>query len=512
MLALGALAVGGAAAAWVYFRVSVARGPMVWDEGGHVLRALLMAQGAQARDPGIAWGAATMDPSYPPLNTLAVAADFLAFGASEAHAFAWTAICFAICGLLLWLIGSRLGGIAAGTFALLFLLGSRMHLEYAATAMMEVPGTAVTLLAIWLYLRHVRERRPRSAWLAGLGFAALFVYKYNFGLLLFAAVVSNEAFRRPLRPMAADTLGIWLPVVIFGAAWLAVPGRLAGFLEFAGNRDSGLHGFDSISFYPRTLAGYYAAWLPSGLLAIGGSLAALSLRRREDLRLLLLFAGLGLVAMTIHRYKLDRSIATVVPALWLLASAWSADLARRVAARRPRLRWALLAIVAITLLAPLPRLYARDLPEIAAVIEHHRPHRWSRFPWPGRDLREVQEMIVDSVDPRLPIYVAGEFNELSPPVVWWMFALRHPEAMVMNRCWIPSTQWQAPLNLVTIEVLPGSPYFGADYREYNAPALDWIRPLEESGARPLVSRMFAEPGVRVRVYRLDAVPVVVTAE
>jgi ABC-type thiamin/hydroxymethylpyrimidine transport system permease subunit len=498
------LAVGGAAAIWVYFQVSTARGPFVWDEGGYVLRSLLTVQSVQRHDLSGVWSATTMDPSYPPLSAAAVALEFLVLGASEAHALGWTAVCFAICALLMWLIGRPLGGIAAGAVAVLFLLGSRMHLEYTATAMLEVPGTALTLLAIWLYLRHRRRPRAGSAWLAGLALAALFLQKYNFGLLLFAAVLANEVLRRPLRPLAADRLGVWLPIVALGGAWLAVPGRLAGFLDFAGNRDSGMSVLASVLFYPREIASYYTAWPPSGLLTIGGAIAALSLRRREDVRFLLWFAGLGLLAMTFHRYKLDRSIATVVPALWLLSAASCADLLRRARGWGAKARWSVAAALVITLLAPLPRLYARDLPGIAAIMDQHRPHPWSRFPWPGRELRAVQDLMTDSVDPRLPIYVAGEFNELSPPVVWWMYAMRHPGAIVMTRCWMPSTPWQAPLNLVTIELFPGSRYFGDDYKARNAQALDWIHPIEESGTRPLVSRVFPESGIRVRVYLVDS--------
>jgi hypothetical protein len=409
--------------------------------------------------------------------------------------------------VLVWRIGAGLGGWIAGTIALALLLGSRMHVEYAATAMLELPGTALTLVALGLALHN--ERRPRAlvAWLGGLAIAALFLEKYNYGLLLLAAVVANELLRRPFAPFRAERLAMWLVPALAAVAWLAVPGQLAGFFDFAINRDSGLTLGQALRFYPRAIVAYDAAWWPAGLLTLAAAIGALAMWRRTDVRLLILFAAIGLVAMTIHRYKLDRSIATVVPAWWLLAGGACAAWERRSRVWPRAARRAAIAAIAIIVLAPLPMLYARDVPALGRLATTHERHPWSRFPWPGRELQPVEDWIATTVDPSLPIYVAGEFNELAPPVVWWTIARRHPGALVIDRCWVPGTPWQAPLDLVTIELSSGSRYRNADYEAYNAPAIEWIRPLEATGAVPRVSRAFPEAGVTVKVYRFSSLPV-----
>lgn len=503
-----ALATGALAALWIHLRIGLVRGPFVWDEGAQALRALITEQGLRAHDLAQTWSGLVLDPNYPPLNALGLAADFLLLGPSEPAAFLRGAVAFAIAAAVLWRIGAALGGWIAGTVALALLLGSHLHIEYAATAMLELPGTALTLIALGLAVAN--ERRPRAwrAWLGGAALAALFLEKYNYGLLLLAAVVANELFRRPFRPLARERIGLWLLPVVVGAAWLAVPGEMAGFLDFAANRDSGLGLWRGLLFYPRAIAEYDAAWWPAGALAIVGAVAAAARWRRPGVRLVLLFAAIGLLAMTVHRYKLERSIATIVPALWLLAGVACAHAIRRASAWSPAPRIGLTVAIAAVLLAPLPALYARDIPAIGRLATTHERHRWARFPWPGRELQPVEDLIARSVDPALPIYVAGEFNELAPPVVWWSIARRHPRAIVIDRCWVPETPWQAPLDLVTIEVMRGSRYFNADYEAYNAEAMAWIRPFEATGAAPFVSRTFPEAGVKVNVYRLDAVPAI----
>jgi len=152
--------------------------------------------------------------------------------------------------------------------------------------------------------------------------------------------------------------------------------------------------------------------------------------------------------------------------------------------------------------APLPGLYARDLPDIGRSITTHRPHPWSRFPWPGRELLDVQDVVLRSVDPEDPIYVAGEFNELAPTTLSLALRLRFPRTAVYPHCSTQPGPWPLPLNLVTLEVLPTSRYFNDDFRRYNAAALDWIHQVERMNLTPVVDQTVAAAGVRVRVYRV----------
>jgi hypothetical protein len=503
--ALGLLAsiIGSLAAAWVFYRVGVARGPLLmWDEGGYVWRAHFTALGIRHLDLSMAWRAATADRLNPLLHPLLMAPAFLLFGDSERTAFAFGAVCLVVSALLVWWIAYELEGWIAAAVALACLLGSRLHLEYSATAMLEIPGTALTLLGVWLYLRHLRMRNPASGWIAGLALLAVFFYKYNYGIFLSAAVLANEALRRPFRPLSAATLGVWLPLVIGAAAWFLIPGKVQGFLDFAGNRDSGLGWLAAVAYYPRILIGYYAAWTVSGAFILLGAGAAVRYRQREEVRFILLFAAIGLVSMTFHRYKLERSITTVAPALWILCGVTCADLVRGLSRRGRSLGVTAAIALAAILLGGLPRLYARDLPAIARHIETGAPHRWSRFSWPMRDLLPARDLMLRGVDPRLPVYVAGEFNQLPPMAIQYWFAERYPSLPVVSQCFQAGNTPSPPLNLVTIEVLPTSRYFDVDYRAHNAWALEPIHAVESSKARAAIDTTLTHAGVRLRIYRL----------
>lgn len=503
-LAAIALLLGLAASAWVFAQVAAVRGPLEWDEGGYVWKAHLAAASLSQGDLVAAGRAASLDPLYPPLHALLLAVPFLAFGEAEAIAYGLSAFAFAFAALLLWLAAREVGGRLAAGIALAFLLGSRLHLEYSATALLELPGVALTLLALFTYLRHLRVHGAVSGWIAGASLAAVFFYKYNFGLYVAVAVLGSEALRRPWQPLAATRRGLWIPLVAAATLWFLSADARSGFLAFAGNRSSGLDAMDAAIFYPRALLASYAAWWPAGLLALAGAAASLAGWKREPIRFLALFAGVGLVAMMLHPYKLERSIATVVPALWILSGVFCADFVTRAPA--PRRTAVLVVALVIALLAPLVPLYARDLPALGRGAAAGAPPAWSRFAWPSRDLSSAARFILDTIDPARPVYLAGEFDALPPTTLRWKLALRHPRTPVHERGFMGGAPWTFPLNLVTIEVLPESRHFDDDYRTHNAWALEPIRAIERSAARPFAETTLRTARVRLRTYRLATPP------
>src|SRR5262249_42031935 len=84
---------------------------------------------------------------------------------------------------LAWRLAPRHKGLAGGV-ALLFTLASPAHRAFATDIMLESLGAALTLGALYFY---VRARQERSAW-RGRRFAppflALFLTKYNYWTLL----------------------------------------------------------------------------------------------------------------------------------------------------------------------------------------------------------------------------------------------------------------------------------------------------------------------------------------
>jgi hypothetical protein len=232
-------------------------------------------------------------------------------------------------------------------------------------------------------------------------------------------------------------------------------------------------------------------------------LAAIVANRR--VRPVLAFALIGLGAMMFHPYKLERSIATVVPALWLLAGV-GGEAALAWLSPRPWMRRVAAVALALLLLAPLQWLYVRDLPALGRAIETGGHVPWSRVAWPGRDLVPVEEAILDGVDPSDPVYTAGEFNELSPTVLTWHFAVRHPGTPVVTRAFMQRNPPRLPCNIVTLELEPGSRYWTEDYRLHNAWQLEPVREFQSRAPMPTLEREFPEAGVRLRIYRLTSMP------
>jgi hypothetical protein len=292
-------------------------------------------------------------------------------------------------------------------------------------------------------------------------------------------------------------VGVWLPLAVLGGAWCLESGRLAGLIRFTINRRSELSAIASLLFYPRALLSYDAASPLAGALAVAGAIAATTIRR-PPVRFVLVFTTLGFAATMLHPFKSERFVATIVPGMWLLCAA-SAGLASRLPARA---RAVVLASVLIVLVTPLAGLYAHDLPALGRSITTHEAHPWRRFPWPGHELLDVQDLVVRSVDPAEPVYMAGEFNELAPTTLSLALRLRYPRTPVYPRCYTMPGSWPLPLNLVTLEVLPSSRYFDDDFRRYNAAGLEWIHRLESLHPSPFVDRTVDAAGVRVRVYRI----------
>lgn len=101
--------------------------------------------------------------------------------------------------LLLWAareVDDGPAGFWGGLVAAALFLASPFFRVFAVLVMRETAGVAFSLLAFCLYLR---ARRLGSLWawrLAGIASLALFLVKYNYGLLWGIAVLANEVLRR----------------------------------------------------------------------------------------------------------------------------------------------------------------------------------------------------------------------------------------------------------------------------------------------------------------------------
>jgi hypothetical protein len=204
-LILGAVLIGAIALALFTYQqyLEVARqrwGCLLHDRNAHYLFALNLAQDVRQGH----WKDLFFDLEgariWPPLHGILAAIGLVAGGMDYRLAVvpslaAWTGtIVFAF--LLARRIAPR-GGNLAGLVAVAFLLGSPAHRVYATDVMLESLGACLSLAALYLY---VVARQSSSLWPSrglGLALTALFFDKYNYWLLVVAALTTVEFATQP---------------------------------------------------------------------------------------------------------------------------------------------------------------------------------------------------------------------------------------------------------------------------------------------------------------------------
>ena len=146
---------------------------------------------------------------YPPVVPLLVAAAELGFGGLDGDdapgdaeriargtITALAALALLLCGLAAFELGqvvrpgSRAGWIAAGVAAGLF-AASPLVQAYSSTLFLEVPAACSVAFCLWLRARAVRDPSPLREVALGLGLAAAFFIKFNYGVLLVAALATD---------------------------------------------------------------------------------------------------------------------------------------------------------------------------------------------------------------------------------------------------------------------------------------------------------------------------------
>jgi hypothetical protein len=138
------------------------------------------------------------------------------------------------------------------------------------------------------------------------------------------------------------------------AVWMLWPQHTKELLGFVENRSSHLPFADALLFYPQTFVERFHASPGLGLAVLATALVvALRLPRLAPGRRLVALAMLvGLAALLLHPYKMERFLSPVAPLVWLAAASAFAEAASQVALRLPRgLGRAVPAVVALAALA-----------------------------------------------------------------------------------------------------------------------------------------------------------------
>jgi hypothetical protein len=217
---------------------------------------------------------------WPPVFPLLEIPAFLVAGPGYASARGLVALLFAAAILAAYWCGLQTDsrrGIAVGALATALVATSPMAQVFATVVMLEIPGTVLLLLAVGFYLRSVKPGRGRDFTVACIAATALFLCKYNYGLIWLLPMVTNEILRHhdPKALVASATpkrLGALLrrPWPAFLACGLLV----AAIIEIAGPWRFTVGGREvSVSSAGQALYTLYAVVLLSWLLRPRRSLA-----------------------------------------------------------------------------------------------------------------------------------------------------------------------------------------------------------------------------------------------
>lgn len=188
--------------------------------------------------------------TWPPLHDgMLVAASVAAFGMDIRAAVLPSLAAFVAAGVFAFLIARRLAGPAAGAIAAAMVLASPAMRAFATDVMLESPGAALTLAALYAAVRVRQDGTPTDwRWLAA-ALTGLFFLKYNYWLLVVLALLGDAGLRHGrtwLSWRPAGPLWTWRHVggeLLHPLSLLAFAGiALCAWVRFTGGGDVRLFG------------------------------------------------------------------------------------------------------------------------------------------------------------------------------------------------------------------------------------------------------------------------------
>lgn len=410
--------------------------------------------------------------------------------------------------------------IAAGLF-----LTAPLYWFYSTLAMLEVTGALATLAVGWLIVRAGEKddksseaNKPDKAnwtrWaVAGTALALVNLVKYNYALIILAAIIGDAVIglylsdRKDLtnkgywQKEALRLIAILAPYIAVISLWIVLPGRWNTYVNFLKEPNPYSYPFVSLADH---LFGYYPSsiifdYLASPLLAILILAGIFSfwhfgiVRKERSIRIIGLIFLANLVMATLHlNNQQERYLATTVPMLYILSGVGAVTVYRAAKEATRRLeRKAITVITFITIIiiiiftAVITRDLAWDVGHIEGIGEHlaNSPiyasadyhdtlFSFNRSDWPhGPRLAEtpvdIVNWIVANTDPAKPLVYGGATNEISPPVVEFLRALRREESNKTNKSDKANKLNDEQEYAFTLEVAPTSVLAGYDYQRMN---------------------------------------------
>jgi 4-amino-4-deoxy-L-arabinose transferase-like glycosyltransferase len=400
--------------------------PFDTDEAFHASGGVALTLDLRAGDLGAFVVDSYRQSAYPPAFSWLQAPVFLIAGASPLVARMCSLACLLAAALVIYAVGLELDerfGWLVGLVAAGLTLTAQTILTYSAMAMLEVPGLLVSLAALWVYLRAIRQPTAWRLALASLLMALTVLTKYPYGTVVVPTVVVMEAlalFSLSSRGGGAVVRRwLWLfgPFALAMAAWFAKPYKIAAFFEYATSQPQqvALLSVENLIYYPRSIALHFAPSPVWALLTLAGVVWAIARWRDERLRLILIYFVVGMLVMTVKLQKHPRFIATIAPAAHILTGVMLAWLVAkwRVGWMRARAaRIASAAILALCAVSTVPVLVERfaAFPSLMQVHYQSDPRASDLAAW-----------IAAQVDGQR-FYLVNPWDQFSAPAMEWYLA------------------------------------------------------------------------------------------
>jgi hypothetical protein len=329
------LAAGWMAVSALWIGVNVRRFQdyqMDLDEATHATRGLDFASAVTRGDYQELWHHLVKPHWYPPFNGVLLGGWFLTVGASTFTARLYTTLCYFLLGLLLWASARQLSPGAPLWVCLippLFLAADGVYTSNAALSMLELPAVLASLAALYSYTRARKSGRLLVRCLALLLGVMSLLIKYNYGLVVLAALglsdlveMGGKLLRRENPGAAFAVMVAWLPALLVAGIWF-VGLKEWQWLNAYANAQPAQYSFWSkanLLYYPRMLLSQPSGWLAILFSFMAGLMAIR--QHRYDFALLPYgaFFVFGLALLTYVLQDAPRFGMLLFPPLWLGAA------------------------------------------------------------------------------------------------------------------------------------------------------------------------------------------------
>ncbi len=444
-----------------YFYLIRDEAPFSWDEAHHSIFSLLIARSLASGDISAFWRHTHSQVYWPFFHSWVSAPFLLVGGYNYAAARMATAFFGAASIFLIYILGRKFFGSAAGALAALLLALSPMYHVLSSTAMIENVGLFLTLILFLLFSRVWEGQGKGAAIGAGALLAVLYLTKYIYGAFFGAALVCFLLSLLVYKAEGIDRARAFrsLPWVAAGfllvcGPWVLIPptaAKLKMFFFRVGDTGAwnpfGYSRLDNRLFFIRALYYAYGFSIATYLIYIGGIVFGFVRLREARARFLFFFFLVNFVPMSLIVNSQERFAYLGFPPLLILSAAALVRVWQRL---NKGFKWALAAILALLMLGDVPKLPALYRQTANAVLSFnlHRQElrfdystffglasapRFIRYPKEyfnpaaattmPEDTGAVIRYVKSVTDPRYPLCVSAWLGTLPPHLWQWEYYL-----------------------------------------------------------------------------------------